>query len=137
MYNKSMFMKPPNTSIQSQMTWNSVILAIRFIHISVIQKTLQDDDMIKIELLKIGENMAIQPKMTKKWDPKYSCLGFVTMRKKSPKKITSFAIQAFRIFNESNTSINLIGGVTCVALNDIETLERLIQIYQLIYMDGV
>ena len=92
--------------------------------------------MIKKELLKIGAKMAVQGIWIKKWLSAYRFLGFVTMCKNSSKKITSFTIQAFLLFRVLKNGIDLTEGVTCAALNDTGTLERLVQICQLIHMKG-
>ena len=99
-------------------------------------KELQDNDMIKKELLKIGAKMVVCSVWMNKWLPVCRFLGFVTMCKNSSKKITSFTIQAFLLFRVMKNSIDLTEGVTCAVLNDTGTLERLIQICQLILMNS-
>ena len=93
---------------------------------------VKKNDMIYIELIKIGRKMNSEPPWVKKWMSSYSFLGLVTMGK-TDTKISSFSIQAFLIYNKQKQSIALIEGVTGAALNDTLALERLIQICQLIH----
>ena len=93
---------------------------------------VEKNDMIHIELVKIGTKMHSDPHWLRKWSTSYCFLGLVTMGK-TDQKTSSFSIQAFLIYKKQKQSIALIEGVTGAALNDTLALERLIHICQLIH----
>ena len=95
-------------------------------------KSVEKNDMIHIELVKIGTKMHSDPHWMKKLNTSYSFLVLVTTGK-TDHKTSSFSIQAFLIYHKKAKSIVIIEGVTGAALNDTLALERLIQICQLIH----